>query len=517
MSGNKLKVGILASTENLPAWSFYIIEQLQASDYAEVSLIIKEVPPSAQSLTKKIVYTYLRAEKRPPQTHTEDEVKPLLDGIILASTLDPNLLTLKLDLILHLGVQPAPSHLAQTARFGLWEISNGEHTVRADDIPGFFEVLHREPITTCAIVATDGEVNRIVQQGQIATDPISISRNRENFFWKASFLLLKGIRKLHTDGKLVSNAASQIRSSHYSGSRPNIPDLMRLAVNQVSRFAIKKVRKRFYRDQWILMLAKSTEEIELSWDAFQPLFPPSDRFWADPFILKQGDRYYVFIEELPYKTNRGHIACIILDEDGNLLENRPILEKPYHLSYPFIFEYDGTLYMVPETGANSTIDSYRCVSFPFKWEYHKTLMSNIEAKDATLKQYSRKWWLFVTVREHKQGSTWDQLSIFWADTPLTDEWTPHPLNPVVNDVRTARPAGHIFSQNGNLIRPSQDCSVRYGYALNFNRITKLSETEYEEVRETRLEPLPDTNILATHTFNKVGKMTIIDAVIRRRR
>ena len=91
------------------------------------------------------------------------------------------------------------------------------------------------------------------------------------------------------------------------------------------------------------------------------------------------------------------------------------------------------------------------------------------------------------------------------------------MNPVVNDVRTARPAGHIFSQNGNLIRPSQDCSVRYGYALNFNRITKLSETEYEEIPETRLEPSPGKNILATHTFNKADGMTIIDAVIRRRR
>ena len=292
---------------------------------------------------------------------------------------------------------------------------------------------------------------------------------------------------------------------------------MRLAVDQASRLAIKKIRKRFYRDQWILMLTKSTQEIESNWDAFQPLYPPSDRFWADPFILKRDGHYYVFLEELPYKTNRGHISCMLLDEGGNLLENRPILEKPYHLSYPFIFEYNGSLYMIPETGENRTIDAYRCVSFPFEWEYHKTLMSNVEAKDATLIQYRGKWWLFATVREHNQGSTWDQLSIFWADNPLTDKWAPHPLNPVVNDVRTARPAGHIFSQNGSLIRPSQDCSVRYGYALNFNRITKLSETEYEEVPEARLEPPGGTNILATHTFNKAGEMAIIDAVIRRRK
>jgi hypothetical protein len=517
MIGSKLQVGILASTENLPAWLFYIIEQLQASDYAQVSSVIQDDPPGRQNLTRRIIHTYLKVERRPAQTQTEEEIKSLLDGIPLASASDPNLPTDTLDLILHLGAYPAPSHLAQIARFGLWEISDGEYIVHADDIPGFFEVLQRKPITNCVIMAADGEANRIVQQGSIATDPSSISRNRENFFWKAAFLLLKGIRTLHKNGKLLPEAASEIRPRQHSGSRPNILDLMCLAVSQVSRFAIKKIRKKIYLDKWILMLAKSTDEIENNWDAFRPLYPPSDRFWADPFILKQGNRYYVFIEELPYKTNRGHIACMILDEDGNILENRPILEKPYHLSYPFIFEYEGTFYMVPETGENRTIDTYRCISFPFEWEYHKTLMSNVEAKDATLMHYRGKWWLFVTVREHKQGSTWDQLSIFWADTPLSDKWTPHPLNPVVNDVRTARPAGHIFFQNGDLIRPSQDCSVRYGYALNFNRITKLSETEYEEVPEGRLEPPGGTNILATHTFNKVGEMTIIDAVIRRRR
>jgi len=517
MTRNKLRVGILANLEALPGWAFYIIEQLQASDYAEISLIITEETPDKQTLTGRIVHAYLKAERRPSRVHTGDEIKALLDGIHLASASDPNLLADKLDLVLHLGAKPAPAYFAQKTRFGLWEISNGEQLVHTDDVPGFFEVLRRKPVTNCAVVSTVGNVGHLYQQGTIATDPISVSRNRENFFWKAAFLLLKGIRKLHNHGRLVPESASGLKSGLHSGSRPNILDLMRLAVSQVVRFVVKKVRKRFYRDQWVLMLAKDARGMEVNWDAFQTLYPPVDRFWADPFILKRDGHYYVFLEELPYKTNRGHIACMVLDENGVLLETRPVLEKPYHLSYPFIFEYEDALYMIPETGANGTIDVYRCQSFPFEWEFHRTLMRDVDAKDATLMQYSGKWWMFVTVREHKKGSTWDQLSIFWASDPLSDAWVPHPMNPVVNDVRTARPAGNIFPRAGKLIRPSQDCSVRYGYALNFNRITKLSETEYEEVPETRLEPLDGTNILATHTFNHADEMTIIDAVIRRKR
>ena len=517
MTGNKLQVGILVNVKTLPSWAHYIIGQLQASNYAEVSLIITEEAPDKQTLTWRIVQAYLKAERRPSQTHTDEEIKALLDGIPLASASDPNLLADTLDLILHLGAEPAPAHLTQKTRFGLWEISNGEQLVHADDVPGFFEVLRRKPVTNCAVVSTVGNVGHLYQQGTIATDPISVSRNRENFFWKAAFLLLKGIRKLHNDGRLISESASGLKSGLHSGCRPNIPDLMRLAVSQVVRFVVKKVRKRFYRDQWVLMLAKSTGMVISDWDTFQTLYPRLDRFWADPFILKRDGRYYVFLEELPYKTNRGHIACMILDGNGVLLETRPILEKPYHLSYPFTFEHGGAFYMIPETGANGTVDVYRCKSFPFEWEFHRTLMSNVDAKDATLLQHSGKWWMFVTVREHKRGSNWDQLSIFWANDPLNDAWVPHLMNPVVNDVRTARPAGNIFSWDGKLIRPSQDCSVRYGFALNFNRITKLSETEYEEVPEARLEPLDGTNILATHTFNYADEMTIIDAVIRRRR
>jgi hypothetical protein len=516
MTGNKLRVGILVSPK-MPAWAFYIIEQLQASDYADISLVIREDRPAGQSLTNRIVHTYLRAERHFLQTHTEEEVQSLLDGLPLASTSDPNLLTNKLDLILHLGAKPAPLHLAQTARFGLWEISDGEQVVHVDDVPGFFEVLHQKPITNCAICAMDGEASRFLLQGPLATDPISVSRNRKNFFWKAAFLLLKAIRTLHYKGEIVPVTTSEMKTSQFHGSKPNVLDLIRLAGSQVSRFVTKKIRKRFYRDQWLLMLAQSIEAIETNWDAFQPLYPSMDCLWADPFVIEGDGRYYVFIEELPYETKRGRIACMILDAEGTVVENRPILEKPYHLSYPFIFEYGETLYMIPETGANKTIDVYRCVSFPFEWEYYKTLMDGTEAKDATLLEHDRKWWLFTTVREHAQGSTWDQLSIFWADAPLSEMWTPHPMNPVVVDVRTARPAGKIFSHNGNLIRPSQDCSVRYGYALNFNRITKLSESEYEEELENRLEPPKDTNILATHTYNKAGGLTIIDVTVRRRK
>ncbi len=142
-------------------------------------------------------------------------------------------------------------------------------------------------------------------------------------------------------------------------------------------------------------------------------------------------------------------------------------------------------------------------------------MTGIYAADATLLEHNGRCWMFVNAKE-SGGSSLDALHLFYADNPLADKWTPHPCNPIVKDIRSARPAGRIVVRDGKLIRPSQDSSRRYGYALNFNRITKLNENEYEEVLEGSFLPRGG-KIIATHTFNQAGNLTVIDAIIRRRK
>jgi len=279
----------------------------------------------------------------------------------------------------------------------------------------------------------------------------------------------------------------------------------------------KTISKWFFRDQWVILTAKNQNIDSLSWSDFTPLDPPPDRYWADPFVLMRDGLYYLFIEEKMYKTKKGHISCLILGANGKILSNKIVLEHPYHLSYPFLFEYENQLYMMPESAQNRSLDIYRCVEFPHHWEFVQPLMTDIYAVDATLLERAGKWWLFMNTKEQDKSSSLDQLFLFYADNPLAQEWTPHPLNPIVTDFKRARPGGAFFSHQNNLHRPSQDNWIRYGYALNFNRITKLSETEYEEVCESRFEPLARKKILATHTFNSAEKMIVIDAKIRRRK
>jgi hypothetical protein len=173
--------------------------------------------------------------------------------------------------------------------------------------------------------------------------------------------------------------------------------------------------------------------------------------------------------------------------------------------------------MVPESKANRTIELYKCTAFPLKWEFQKNLMEDCQAVDPTLIQWQGKWWMFVSQIETEGASLWDELFLYYSDSPLSDNWTPHPRNPIVSDVSSARPAGRCFVRHGRLYRPSQNCSGHYGYGFNICEITKLTETDYEERIVEKVEPKWDKNVVSTHTFNYADGLTIIDGQLRRRR
>ena len=51
--------------------------------------------------------------------------------------------------------------------------------------------------------------------------------------------------------------------------------------------------------------------------------------------------------------------------------------------------------------------------------------------------------------------------------------------------------------------------------MRFNEIKILNENEYEEIEIGKVYPDWNKNIIATHTFNSAGNLTIIDGMIRR--
>jgi hypothetical protein len=239
--------------------------------------------------------------------------------------------------------------------------------------------------------------------------------------------------------------------------------------------------------QWFLLVGREHPSGGAPWlldpAGLTPILPPPDRFWADPFLWCRDGEVYVFVEEYLRTRAVGQISLLQLGTDLQPIGPAiPILEEDRHLSYPFLLEYRGDLYMVPESARSRSVDIYRCERFPDLWVRQHSLLTDIEAADATLVEHEGRWWLFCAARMGRTRIN-ESLYAFHADSPLSDRWIAHPGNPLVRDFSRGRPAGRILhAGDGRLIRPSQDCVPRYGFGLGLNVIDVLTPDRFGEHR-----------------------------------
>ncbi|MFM8347126.1 MAG: hypothetical protein ACKOAR_03685, partial [Bacteroidota bacterium] len=262
----------------------------------------------------------------------------------------------------------------------------------------------------------------------------------------------------------------------------------------------KLLRQLLRDDRWLLKTGDEQSWKEKGSSGLRYLESPANTFWADPFMVKQDGKTYLFVEDCPVETGKGHLSCIVLDKDGKQELAGKILDKPYHLSYPNVFRFNDRWYMIPESSANLTIDLYECVEFPFNWRHVRSLLSGIRAFDSTLLWKDGKVWLFCTVCRHEAASPDDDLCIFYSEDLLHGTFIPHRLNPVKSDPYSARPAGAFQCSGETIIRPAQIGVPLYGHALAFNQVLELSETAFNEV--TLNNTYPGTGELAVHTLNR---------------
>jgi hypothetical protein len=200
-------------------------------------------------------------------------------------------------------------------------------------------------------------------------------------------------------------------------------------------------------------------------------------FVADPFLLRADGTWHLFFEVLNRTNGRGEIGVATSRDLAQWRYQGIVLAEPVHLSYPFVFEWEGARYMVPESHQASAIRLYRAETFPTGWTHVHTLMSGQRFADTTLFRHDDHWWLFTqTSAEGKH----DNLRLFFADD-LFGAWTEHPASPIIeDDPHSARPAGRVVETAGHLLRFAQDCKPRYGLNVLAFEITRLTTTHYAE-------------------------------------
>lgn len=295
-----------------------------------------------------------------------------------------------------------------------------------------------------------------------------------------------------------------IDESQLDYDRSDLPKIEKIVYKALSLG--KKLSEAFIPVQWIIVYKAKHER------TWKKIIPDSKFFQADPFIVFHEDKYYVFYEELEFKDDHGYLMAAELDiENGCLQNEKVILRKEYHLSYPCVFKENDCYYMIPESGDANAVYLYECVQFPYEWKKKKTLIDGVQAVDTTPLKAEDGWYLFTT--EIKNGTSCnDELSIYKSEDLFNQPFDRVSEIPVVTNVSNARMAGHFHQEEGNIYRMSQNCGKRYGHQVNINRVLNLENSYQEEIIDTIK---PDFPAMGLHTYNQAEDMLIADMEIPR--
>lgn len=225
----------------------------------------------------------------------------------------------------------------------------------------------------------------------------------------------------------------------------------------------------------------------------------TNRYWyADPMLFKYNGETYLFYEAFDNLNRKGVIAY---SKYVNNYFTKPkiILEENFHLSYPYVYEENGDIYMMPETSANKCIQIYRAVNFPEKWEKDKCLLKIDNAVD-TIFVNKNELLTSIVIDKYKKSTRLMLINI-----------NDKSFRYITDENQTSRGAGKIFKYKTYDIRPAQDASDGiYGKGLCFYKIDSTNEYKESLFCKFDFTSIDLKNVKGVHTYAVNNDIEIID-------
>jgi hypothetical protein len=416
----------------------------------------------------------------------------------------------QLDVLVWLDDEPLSGSAENLARLGVWSFCLGDPGKPLLTPPYWREVVDQDPVSVLVLqrhTKNFGEA-QLIHRYVAATCPgPNLSRNAAQALRIAPAILIRSLLDaLEDEDCFLNRLSGPVETAHRTSLRyPSTKELLRFMPARITRSLWSRLsRKPVRKERWFLAIRRRAEGRTFSSEQFQELPKPCGDHHADPFVIEWQDRHWLLFEEVPEGSDKGRLVAVEILNNLNLGDPAIIFDQPYHTSYPLVFQHNGDVFLLPETAEAEQVQLYRATRFPHEWELHSVLADGVSVADTTPILKDGIWYFFTT-----SAYLGTETFLFYS-YDLCGPWRYHPANPICSDVRTARGAGRVFWRDGRLIRPAQDCSVRYGHSIVLNEVIRLSTTEYEEHPLEVILPDWQPGLISTHTLNFDSMFEVID-------
>ncbi|MCB0750665.1 MAG: hypothetical protein KDC52_04260, partial [Ignavibacteriae bacterium] len=417
-----------------------------------------------------------------------------------------------LDLLIRGGNGILRGNILSICPNGIISFHHGDNERYRGYPAGFWEVLQKHKSTGFVIQILKDELDGgdVLFKGCMPTSSF-YSLNLARLYTKSNIFMHQTIENIFLHKQKVS-VYPKVPYSYPLYSYPNIGNQLKYTFNTVCSLLSDKIRRLSHKTfRWSVAYYYAENWRDVTLRKSKKIQNPSYRFLADPFVIKKSDKHYIFVEDYDYRTKFGSISVYEVSKDGHKALGFALQEK-FHLSYPFLLQENGQLYMCPETHHANDIRLYKCVNFPLEWELERVLIKNVSAADTNIFKHKGKWWIMTNIDSSGVNDHNSELHIFSSNELLSENWTPHPKNPVIFNSEQARNGGLLF-ENNEIYRVFQKHGFGvYGEEFGVSRIVVLNGDEYKEEIEFQIMPKFFHSIKGTHTYNYDQGLAVTDLV-----
>ncbi|PKP01965.1 MAG: hypothetical protein CVU11_13645 [Bacteroidetes bacterium HGW-Bacteroidetes-6] len=409
------------------------------------------------------------------------------------------------DFILRFGYNILKGDILNCCPYGVWSFHHGDEQKYRGGPFGFWEILRRDYCSGVILqrLTERLDAGHVLLKRNYITIFHSWKEMRQRLLLENTDMPLLAARKFISNKEPIPEPADTTAKLYKT---PSLFVMLFFVFRLMLSRAIFHFRRLFIYERWHV---ESGLVSNSPFDLMKPDFEwnPKNRreFLADSFVCVTSQSFHIYAESFSYKLGKGSIS--VASSDGTV---KQLIERPTHLAYPYIFEYDNNRWLIPENA-----DSGSCIAYQLSEcgdIIREHVLLNLPVVDPSVVFFEDRFYLFCGLKNDYPN---EKLYVFWANE-FYGEWTPHFLNPVKVSPVGSRSGGTIFEWQNNYYRPAQVSQRFYGEKVQIYNILQLSPHEFSEVIECEILPESiNKKASGLHTFSLSDKRYVVDLKFHR--